>query len=232
VLKTKQLARNPSSHDTYGNSVAWKTAADDVPLGLDSNEFEDWLWKREKKNEPEQPGVFRNQATFPSFFQLPDETDVDDDFFESRDGVNYRPRRHWCFLAEIVDFAKLARLQMEIKDVTGKTIALFFYTGRRGSEIAPSQICKGYTITVLYAQQHAFAFSEPGIRHEDPTLVKVCLLFLPDRLSCGTFLIYLVTPTADISTVARQFAGVERPSPDILDGNEWHENMPRVRQAG
>lgn len=232
VLKTKQLARNPSSHDTYGNSAAWKTAVDDVPQGLDSNEFEDWLWKREKKNEPEQPGVFRNQATFPSFLQLPDETDVDDDFFESRDGVNYRPRRHWCFLAEIVDFVPLFRLQMEIKDVTGKTIPLFFYTDRRGSEIAPSQICKGYTIAVLYAQQHAFAFSEPGIRHEDPTLVKVCLLFLSGRLSCGTFLIYLVTPTPDISTVARQFAGVERPSPEILDGNEWHENMSRVRQAG
>ncbi|WZH50421.1 SET domain-containing protein [Fusarium acuminatum] len=232
VLKTKQLARNPSSHDTYKYSAAWKTAVDDVPQGLDPNEFEDWLWKREKGNEPEQLGVFRNQATFPSFLQLPYETDVDDDFFESRDGVNYRPRRHWCFLAEIVDFVTLVRLQMEIKDVTGKTIPLFFYTDSRGSEIAPSQICKGYTIAVLYAQHHAFAFSEPGIRHEDPTLVKVCLLFLSGRRSCGTFLICLVTPTPDISTVARQFAGVERPSPEILDGNGWHENMPRLRQTG
>ncbi|WZH45890.1 SET domain-containing protein [Fusarium acuminatum] len=174
VLKTKQLARNPSSHDTYGNSAAWKTAVDDVPQGLDSNEFEDWLWKREKKIEPQQTGGFRSQVTFPSFLQLPNEIVIDDGFFESRDGVNYRPRRHWCLLAEIVDFAKLVRLQMEIKDATGKTIPLFFYTDGRGSEIAPSQICKGYTIAVLYAQQHAFAFSEPGIRHEDPTLVKAC----------------------------------------------------------
>jgi hypothetical protein len=178
VLKTKQLARDPSSHDTYGTSAAWKTAVDDIPQGLDLTEFEDWLWKREKINQGDQKGVFRNRAKFPSFLELPDEAHVDDDFFESRDGLNYRPRRHWCFLAEIVDFMSLTRLQMEIKDVTGNTIPLFFYTDRRGSEIAPSQICKGYTIAVLYAQQHAFAFSEPGIRHEDSTLIKVCLVSL------------------------------------------------------
>jgi hypothetical protein len=178
VLKTKQLARDPSSHDTYGTSAAWRTAVDDIPQGLDLNEFEDWLWKREKINQGDQKGVFRNRAKFPSFLELPDEAHVDDHFFESRDGLNYRPRRHWCFLAEIVDFMSLTRLQMEIKDVTGNTIPLFFYTDRRGSEIAPSQICKGYTIAVLYAQQHAFAFSEPGIRHEDSTLIKVCLVSL------------------------------------------------------
>ncbi|KAI6747647.1 hypothetical protein HG530_015755 [Fusarium avenaceum] len=232
VLKTQQVARNPSSHDTYGYSAAWKTAVDDVPQGLDPNEFEDWLWKREKGIEPDQLGLFRNQATFPSFLQLPYETDIDDDFFESRDGVNYRPRRHWCFLAEIVDFASLGRLHMEVKDVKGKIILLSFYTDSRGSEIASSQICKGYTVAVLYAQHHAFAFSEPGIRHEDPTFLKVCLLFLSGRRSCGTFLICLVTPNPDISTVARQFAGFKRSSPEIVDGNRWHENMPRLRQTG
>ncbi|KAG5655627.1 hypothetical protein KAF25_009126, partial [Fusarium avenaceum] len=144
VLKTEQLARNPSGHDTYGYSAAWKTAVDDVPQGLDPNEFEDWLWKRERRIEPDQLGLFRNQATFPSFLQLPYETDADDDFFESRDGVNYRPRRHWCFFAEIVDF--------------------------------------------------------------------------------GTLL--------HISTLTRQFAGFKRSSPEILDGNEWYENMPRLRQTG
>jgi hypothetical protein len=201
VLKNKQLARDPSGHGTYGYSAAWKSTVDDVPQDLLPDEFEDWLWKREKKSKSEQPGGFRNQATFPSFLELPDETEVDDDFFESRDGVNYRPRRHWCFLGEIVDFSTLLRLQMEIKDVAGNTIPLFFYTDGRGSEIAPSQLCKGYTIAALYAQQHAFAFSEPGIRLEDPTLIKVCLLFHFDGPSCGIFLIYHVTRTPDIPTV-------------------------------
>ncbi|KAL5590192.1 hypothetical protein FOBRF1_013749 [Fusarium oxysporum] len=183
VLNAKKLAQDPSSHDTYGNSTAWRTAVDDVPQGLDSNEFENWIWKREKENEPEQLGILRNQVTFPSFLQLPDETDVDDDFFKSRDGVNYRPWRHWCFLAEIVDFATIVRLHMEVKDVAGMIIPLFFYTDRRGSEIDLSQLCKGYTIAVLYAQQHAFAFSEPGIRHEDPTFFKIFPLSLDNLLA-------------------------------------------------
>ncbi|SCO54450.1 uncharacterized protein FFNC_15518 [Fusarium fujikuroi] len=174
VRNTRQLARNPSSHDTYGNSAAWRTAVDDVPQGLGSNEFEDWLWKREKDSNPEGQGIFRNQAAFPSFIQLPNEAEVDDNFFKTKDGINYQPRRHWCFLAEIIDYVTLVRLQMEVKDVVGTTAPLFFYTDRRGNEIAPANLCK-YTIAVLYAQQHAFAFSEPGIRHEDPTLVKVCL---------------------------------------------------------
>ncbi|RYC86242.1 hypothetical protein BFJ63_vAg10884 [Fusarium oxysporum f. sp. narcissi] len=119
VLNAKKLAQDPSSHDTYGNSTAWRTAVDDVPQGLDSNEFENWIWKREKENELEQLGILRNQVIFPSFLQLPDETDVDDDFFKSRDGVNYRPWRHWCFLAEIVDFATIVCLHMEVRDVAG-----------------------------------------------------------------------------------------------------------------
>ncbi|EWZ79572.1 hypothetical protein FOWG_16354 [Fusarium oxysporum f. sp. lycopersici MN25] len=183
VLNAKKLAQDPSSHDTYGNSTAWRTAVDDVPQGLDSNEFENWIWKREKENELEQLGILRNQVIFPSFLQLPDETDVDDDFFKSRDGVNYRPWRHWCFLAEIVDFATIVRLHMEVRDVAGMIIPLFFYTDRRGSEIDLSQLCKGYTIAVLYAQQHAFAFSEPGIRHEDPTFFKIFPLSLDNLLA-------------------------------------------------
>ncbi|KAF5637189.1 SET domain protein [Fusarium sp. NRRL 52700] len=183
VINAKQLARNPSRHDTYENSAAWKTTADDIPQGLGSNEFEDWLWRREKASKADEQGLLRNQAAFPSFIQLPNETDVDESFFESKGGVKYQPRRHWCFLAEIMDYVTLVRLQMEVKDVVGKTIPLFFYTDSRGSEIAPSRLSKGYTIAVLYAQQHAFAFSEPGIRLEDPTLIKIFPLSLRNLLA-------------------------------------------------
>jgi hypothetical protein len=83
-------------------------------------------------------------------------------------------------LAEIVDFAKLFRLQIGIKDVNGTTVPLFFYADGCGSELAPSQVQKGYTIAILYAHRHAFKFFEPGIRHEEPTNIKV-LLLLPSR---------------------------------------------------
>ena len=104
---------------------------------------------------------------------LPDENDVDLDFYESSDMVTYRPRRHWCFLGEIVDFATLVRLQMEIKDIDGRKIPLYFYTDGRGSELAPAQVQKGYTVAILYAQRHAFVHGEPGIRPEDPQMIKV-----------------------------------------------------------
>lgn len=58
------------------------------------------------------------------------------EFYIRSDRVTYRPRWHWLFLAEIIDFTTLRRLQMDIKDVNGKTVSLFFYIDRRGSELA------------------------------------------------------------------------------------------------
>ncbi|KAI9748189.1 MAG: hypothetical protein M4579_007289, partial [Chaenotheca gracillima] len=103
----------------------------------------------------------------------PDENDADQEFYERSNIGTYRPRRHWCFFGEIVDFASLLRLQMEIKDIDGTTIPLYFYTDSRGSELAPGQVQKGYTVAILYAERHAFMFCEPGIRHEDPQTIKV-----------------------------------------------------------
>jgi hypothetical protein len=96
---------------------------------------------------------------------LPHKNHIDPEFYATVDEFTHRPRRHWLFLAEIVDFGNLLRLQMTIKDVNGMTIPLFFYTEGRGSELEILLIQKGYTVAILYAEFHAFAFSEPGIRH-------------------------------------------------------------------
>jgi hypothetical protein len=103
VFQNRALSQDPSKHDLYGMSMEWKTTVDDIPQGLDSKEFEDWLWRREKSKRPGQPADFRNRATFPGFIDLPDESDVGPEFYASSDGFTYRPRRHWLFLAEIVD---------------------------------------------------------------------------------------------------------------------------------
>lgn len=119
---------------------------DEALRGLEPSDFEDWLWKREKSKRPGQLADLRSHVTFPGFIDLPDENDIDLDFYESSYMVTYRPRRHWCFLGEIVDFATLVRLQMEIKDVDGRKIPLYFYTDGRGSEFAPAQVQRGYTV--------------------------------------------------------------------------------------
>ena len=178
VLQYRVLTQDPSRHEFYGMSMKWKTAVDDIPPGLGPKELDDWLWRREKPKRPGQPADFRNRATFPGFDDLPDENDVSSEFYASSDGFTYRPWRHWLFLAEIVDFGTLVRLQMGIKDIDGRTIPIYFYTDRRGRELAPSQVQKGYTVAILYAQRHRFMSFETGIRHEEPTNIKVLLQLL------------------------------------------------------
>ena len=178
AIKHGALAHDPSKYELYGISIKWKTKVDEAPKGLEPGDFEDWLWRREKPKRPGQPVDFRNRATFPGFNDLPHENHIDPEFYASVDEFTYRPRRHWLFLAEIVDYGRFLRLQMTIKDVDSKTIPLFFHTEGRGGELEPSLIQKGYTVAILYAEFHAFAFSEPGIRLEEPTNIKVPLQFL------------------------------------------------------
>ena len=173
VIEHGALARDPSKHKLYGISMKWKTTVDEAPHGLEPSDFEDWLWKREKPKHPGPLADLRSRATFPGFIDLPDENDVDLDFYERSDGVTYRPQRHWCFLGEITDFATLHHLEMKIKDVDGRNIPLHFYTPGRGSELAFPQVQRGYTVVILYPQRHAFIYDESGIRHEDPQMIKV-----------------------------------------------------------
>ncbi|KAI1660272.1 hypothetical protein F4813DRAFT_387134 [Daldinia decipiens] len=175
------LAQDPSNYELFGISMKWKTKVNETPQGLEPGDFEDWLWKREKPNHPGQLADLRSRTNFPGFIDLPDENGVDPDFYERSNIGTYQPRRHWCFFGEIVDFASILRLQMEIKDVDGTTIPLYFYTDSRGSELAAGQVQKGYTVAILYAERHVFMSGETGIRHENPPLIKIFPLSL-DKL--------------------------------------------------
>jgi hypothetical protein len=175
VISFGALTQDPSKHELYGIPMKWRTTVDEVPAGLEPGEFEDWLWKRNKPQLPGQPGDLRNRTTFPGFLNLPGDKVVDLDFYES----SGRPRRHWCFLAEIVDVVMLLRLELEMNDIDGRKVSVIFYTDGRGSEMAPAQIQKGHTVAILYAQRHAFLYDAPGIRHEDPRMIKVSALASP-----------------------------------------------------
>lgn len=173
VIEYRKLVREPATHDYYGISMKWKTGLNDIPQGLGPEEFEDWLWKRRKETAQGQLADLRDRETFPSFNDLPDEYDLQSEYFEGRDMANRKPSRHWCFLAEIQDVTAFVRLQMTVKDVDGAVLPLFFHTKRRGGELVQSQIQKGYTVAILYAVRHAFMYGESGIRHEDPQMIKV-----------------------------------------------------------
>ncbi|KAH7069550.1 hypothetical protein BKA63DRAFT_493796 [Paraphoma chrysanthemicola] len=168
------LARNPSKLPLYKLSTKWQTSSDEVPQGLDTSDFEDWLWKREKPRQVKslaQLADLRNRETFPSFAALP-ASDGDLDFYEEVDG-SYQPLRRWCFLGEIADTTTAHHLELELMDVDKKKIPLHFYTDDLGREMTPAQIQVGYTVAVPYAKQRIFIHGDPGIRHVDPKMLKI-----------------------------------------------------------
>jgi hypothetical protein len=192
VIKYRAITQDPSTHTLYGLSEKWRTTVDEVPRGLEPSDFEDWLWRREygvataPSQKPGQLADLRRRATFPGFVDLPRDDSVDQSFYQSRDKINFWPRRHWCFLGEIsdfakvflLDFAKIFHLEMKIKDVDGRIAPLHFLL----NELAPSQFQRGNTVAVLYAQRHAFK-GQPGILLEDHRAIKVPQIFQSIPLS-------------------------------------------------
>jgi hypothetical protein len=97
AIKHGALAQNPSKYELFGVSTKWKTKVDEAPQGLEPSDFEDWLWRRPRREKPKALGQLanlRSRATFPGFTDLPDENDVDLDFCERTTIGTYRPRRH------------------------------------------------------------------------------------------------------------------------------------------
>ena len=175
VHKNKKLATDPTGYSSYGSSSQWSTSTTDIPSDLSAEDFELWLWREQKEKAPgwRQYADLRDDAMFPSFRALPDENEVDPEFYDSEDGFTYRPRKHWCFLGEIVDVDEFLRLKLIVEDRGGKKIPVLFYTDTRGSEINPSRVREGFTVVVLYAEKHGFLDMTRGIRHEQPKMLVV-----------------------------------------------------------
>ncbi|KAM0269036.1 hypothetical protein ACHAQH_009853 [Verticillium albo-atrum] len=194
VRRMRDLARDPTQHASYCNTSRWATLIHDVPSDLSALGFAIWLWREQQKTDhacvqssPQEAGEYadlRDDAMFPSFSALPEENDLDLDFFESNDDFSYRPRKHWCFLAEIVDIDHFLRLKFIVKDKAGQEVPVSFYTPGRGGELDPSYIQKRSTLAILYGEQHGFLDSTIGIRHENPESLKVTsLLHLSSKLA-------------------------------------------------
>ncbi|KIK30079.1 hypothetical protein PISMIDRAFT_383572 [Pisolithus microcarpus 441] len=128
---------------------------------------------------PLAPSDLNNPLTFPTFWGLPPE-------YESNDIDLYstKPRKHWCFLGKIVSSSVLVRLALEVEDKEGHRLLVAFHTDDRGAAFL-DQCKEGHTIAVLYATQHTFAFSPPGLRLEQDAHVKVFPYSLDDMLEAS-----------------------------------------------
>lgn len=113
------------------------------------------------------PSDLNNALTFPSFQELPSEHEISETYLSST-----KPRKHWCFLGQIVSSNVVVRLTLDVEDREGNRLLVAFHTDDRGA--AFRNLCvRGHTIAVLYATQHTFAFSPPGLRLEEDTHIKV-----------------------------------------------------------
>jgi hypothetical protein len=203
VIQYTPLARNPAKFPLCGISKNWSTPLGEVPPQFDSNDFEDWLWRREqpeqverskqpkrvKRSEqpkrveqsekpkrvdrPEQPKIFEQLGQFTNLRNR----EIFPDFtsLPLRSGlVEATPASpHWCFLGEIVGFMTLHHLELNLTDVDNNSLPLHFNTAGLGTEITTKQIREGYTVAVLYARRQSFMYGDPGIKLVDPRMLKV-----------------------------------------------------------
>lgn len=115
--------------------------------------------------------LLRNCVTFPSFDDLPHENDIDFTYYDEGP-YRFAPRRHWCFLGEIVADYGIFRVLLRAKDKDGQVVTIGLYTDDRGRALAP-QIKEGHTVAVLYGEQHHFMDMTVGIRVEEPSVIKI-----------------------------------------------------------
>ncbi|CAD6443849.1 2b9a247b-e208-4d70-9f52-29c7cf793885 [Sclerotinia trifoliorum] len=144
--------------DFYGlSSQEWATAVDDVPWGLKSYEFEDWVWRREGLQDSRlfshRPNIFLCYSIFPAFDDLPHKREKNSNLYEDVGTSTCRPQRHWCFLGEIVEFKRRGSIKILIEDIDGTKVELILNTDARAKSPALTQLRKGHTVAVLYAQR-------------------------------------------------------------------------------
>jgi hypothetical protein len=171
------LAQDLTKLGIYGRSMDWKSSVSDIPHELGPEDFEDWLWRRVDPVTRTRVDSLTSRGACELFLRFDDlpSRDGDHPYYPAQLTSAHQTHRHWCFLGEIVDVTMLRHLQLELKDVNEKAIPLQFYTEERGSELEATRVRKGNTVAVLYAQRHRFIYGNPGIRHEDPRMLKVCL---------------------------------------------------------
>lgn len=126
---------------------------------------------------------------FPIYRKLLHENDVPEDYYTLDQSGVYQPRRHWCYIAEIIRDDTFVRPTFLVKDKEGYECKVaFHFEGHEGpvhhvvteQHKPPSTPsfnkvpCKvGNTICIMYAQRHGFMDFTQGIRVEDRDSVSV-----------------------------------------------------------
>ncbi|KAG6165405.1 hypothetical protein E4U51_004381 [Claviceps purpurea] len=156
---------DPAVHPKYGFSTIWNTSVHETPRGLGHDDFENWLWEREKPVGPAQSLSPPRKSLFSGFVDLPRKNGID------ADGSSKKTRL--CFLGVITSVKISDRLEFEIMDIHHQIVPLHFYTKGRGTEMPPGLCHRDNTVAIIDASQDVFESGTSGIRIEDPQKIKI-----------------------------------------------------------
>ncbi|KAJ6581962.1 hypothetical protein B0H19DRAFT_1252118 [Mycena capillaripes] len=113
---------------------------------------------------------FNKELHFPPFYSLPHEYDLDEDYYSATGS----PKAHWCFLAEIKESIPWLRPMYHVTDKDGLEFLVAFHLEDRWLHPIIAERCKnGYTMCVMYAEQHNFVDGQIGVRVENERTVKI-----------------------------------------------------------
>lgn len=122
----------------------------------------------------------QNKINFPPFFNVPDENNIDTDYYHTEDGRYFQTKIHWCFIGEITDDAHSQltyfRNRVLVKDLAGQNnIPIAFYPDPDDTRkyFDFTELKKGNTVCIRYAKKHNFLDMTVGFRVECLNYVKV-----------------------------------------------------------
>lgn len=123
----------------------------------------------------DQPGLL-NHWSFPPFADLPDENDLDHDYYGLDDSSGlYTPVRHWCLVGEIVDTSSVIRPRVLLETRFGEKVPVNFHL--EDANVPKffdwKDLRKGATMCILYPYRRTFADGKCGVRQESANTVMV-----------------------------------------------------------
>ncbi|RDA95113.1 hypothetical protein CP533_2140 [Ophiocordyceps camponoti-saundersi (nom. inval.)] len=131
----------------------------------------------------------RDNKAFPDLFALPYQHVVDFSYWAPVDNFMFNPKRHWCFLGEVISETFSQRLEVYVKDRSGALAPIAFDTSELGlGFVRRGEMKIGHTIAILYPEKFIFDDSTVGIRQVCLETIKMfpvsidAMLQLNDRL--------------------------------------------------
>ncbi|CAI6274406.1 unnamed protein product [Periconia digitata] len=147
TIRYSAFSRSPKQHEKYGLSDKWETTMANLPPDLKEGqkEFEDWLWRRNEIDPDPKRIDFYDRKIFPGFNDLPVECDHQSIY------IKRHPRRHWCFLGEILECTMSERLDITVTDIDGEIVSISL---EASADYNSFDFERGHTLGILYAERY------------------------------------------------------------------------------